>query len=46
MKVKRVLWAVAALGVTGGLVAAASALKSQPDCGAARADRAASCAGR
>ena len=30
MKVKRVLWAVAALGVTGGLVAAASAIKSNP----------------
>ncbi len=30
MKVKRVLWAVAVLGVTGGLVAAASAIKSSP----------------
>ena len=30
MKVKRVLWAVVALGVTGGLVAAASAIKSSP----------------
>ncbi len=30
MKVKRVLWAVAALAVTGGLVAAASAIKSNP----------------
>jgi HlyD family secretion protein len=30
MKVKRVLWAVAVVGVTGGLVAAASAIKSSP----------------
>jgi hypothetical protein len=30
MKVKRILWALAALGVTGGLVAAASAIRSSP----------------
>ena len=30
MKVKRLLWAVAVVGVTGGLVAAASAIKSNP----------------
>jgi hypothetical protein len=30
MKVKRLVWAVAAVGITGGLVAAASAIKSSP----------------